>query len=122
MALNIKWNDDRVRGTATALLLISRDRLMRGESSEDLIAEALAEYRADPAGYKLAKADWPDVRDTSPLKKASHIARYQALLAAVDALLVKIERNKRQSNSLTELDNYFVACLQDVGVARKKGA
>jgi hypothetical protein len=120
MALNIKWNDDRVRGTATALLLISRNRLVRGESAEDLIAEALAEYRADPAAYKLAKADWPDVRDTSPLKKAAHIARYQALLPAVDALLAKIERNKRQSNSLTELDNYFLACLKDVGVPVKK--
>ncbi len=120
MALNIKWNDDRVRGTATALLLIARDRLARGESGENLIADALADYRDDPAGYKLAKADWPDVREMGALKKASHIARYRALLAAVDTLLAKIERNKRQSNSLTELDNYFVACLRDVGVPPAK--
>jgi len=119
MALNIKWNDDRVRGTATALLLIARDRLARGEASGTLIADALAEYRADPAGYKLAKADWPEIRDLAPLKKGAHRARYAALLAAMDTLLARIERNKRQSNSLTELDNYLVACLKDAGIPPK---
>ena len=43
MGLKIKWNDDRVRGTTAALLLIARDRLARGET-DDLIRRALADF------------------------------------------------------------------------------
>ena len=113
MALKIKWNDDRVKGATTAILLISRDRLSRGKK-DDLVQRALTDYRDDPDGYKANKTAWPDVRDLSPLKNPHHVALYQNLLAAVDALLKKMEQNKRQSNSLLELDNYLVASLRDV--------
>jgi hypothetical protein len=113
MALKIKWNDDRVRGATTAILLISRDRLHRGET-EDLVKASLAEYRADPEGYKARKAAWADARDLGPLTKPAHVAYYRNLLAAIDALLKKMAQNKRQSNSLLELDNYLVASLQNV--------
>ena len=45
MLLKIKWNDDRVRGATTAILLIGRARLARGQT-ENLIADALAEVKA----------------------------------------------------------------------------
>jgi hypothetical protein len=108
--LKIKWNDDRVRGAATAVLLIARDRLARGQK-DDLIAAALADYRADPAGYKENRKTWPDVRDLAPLKDPRRAARYQALLAAVDRLLEKWTQSKRQFNSLLELDNALVEHL-----------
>ena len=113
MGLKIKWNDDRVKGATTALLLISRDRLRRGQT-ENLVEEALAEYRADPDGYKASKAAWPDVNDVGPLKKASHVAYYKNLLTAVDELLKRMAQIKRQSNSLLELDNYLIASLRNV--------
>ena len=68
MGLKIKWNDDRVRGATTAILLISRDRLHRGET-DDLIQASLTEYRADPEGYKARKAAWADARELGPLTK-----------------------------------------------------
>jgi hypothetical protein len=113
MGLKIKWNDDRVRGATTALLLIGRDRLVRGKK-DNLIERALTDYREDPEGYKASKASWPDARDLGPLTNPHHVAYYKNLLAAVDALLKKMEQNKRQSNSLRELDNYLIACLKDV--------
>jgi hypothetical protein len=113
MGLKIKWNDDRVRGTTTALLLICRERLGRGET-DDLIAASLADYRNDPAGYKENKAAWPDVNDMAPLKNPQQAAYYKNLLAAVDRLLRKFVEGKRQFNSLTELDNYLVLTLQSV--------
>ncbi len=113
MGVKIKWNDDRVKGAITALLLISRDRLHRRET-DDLIAASLAEYRADPDGYKANKAAWADARELGPLSKSSHVTYYKNLLAATDALLKKMEQGKRQSNSLLELDNYLVASLRDV--------
>lgn len=116
MPLKIKWNDHRVRGTATALLLISRDLIARGEGLENLVAAALAEYRDDPAGYKMNKEEWPEVRAMGPLKKPAQISAYTRLTTAVEAVLKKIEQNQRQSNSLVELDNYFVACLRDFHV------
>ncbi|MCX6951651.1 MAG: hypothetical protein NTV51_05645 [Verrucomicrobia bacterium] len=106
MGLKIKWNDDRVRGTATALLLIARDRLSRGETA-DLIRASLADYRRDPADYKLRKAAWPDVREVRPLTDPAQIAQYRKLQAAVDGLLRKFVEGKRQFNSLTELDNFL---------------
>lgn len=116
MALKIKWNDDRVQGTATALLLIARDRLSRGDTT-DLIRASLADYRRDPADYKLRKAGWPDVREIQPLTNAGHIAYYQKLLSAVDGVLKKFVEGKRQFNSLIELDNFLVFTLDAIPVA-----
>ena len=113
MGLKIKWSDDRVRGAMTAILLIGRERLHRGET-EDLIQASLSEYRADPEGYKANKAVWADARELGPLTKSAHVAYYRNLLLATDALLMKMEQNKRQSNSLLELDNYLVASLRNV--------
>ena len=113
MGLKIKWNDDRVRGAMTAILLIGRERLARGRT-DDLIQAALAEYRADPDGYKRNKATWADARELGPLTKPAHVAYYQNLLAATDALLRKMKQGKRQSNSLLELDNYLIASLRNV--------
>jgi hypothetical protein len=113
MRLKIKWNDDRVRGATTAILLIGRDRLSRGETN-NLVQTSLAEYRADPECYKRNKAVWPDARELGPLKNPKHVAYYRNLLSAIDALLRKMAENKRQSNSLLELDNYLVASLKDL--------
>ena len=113
MGLKIKWNDDRVRGAFTAILLIGRDRLHRGETG-DLVQAALAEYRADPEGYKVRKSAWPDAREPGPLTNPAHVATYRNLLAATDALQRKMEQGKRQSNSLLELDNYLIASLKNV--------
>ncbi|ATC65571.1 hypothetical protein CMV30_17340 [Nibricoccus aquaticus] len=113
MRLKIKWNDDRVRGAATALLLIGRDLLSRG-ITEDLVATALTLYRDDPDGYKLSKAAWADVREPGPLTKPQHVAYYKNLLLAVDALLVKTAQAKREFNSFTDLDNYLITALKGV--------
>ncbi len=113
MALKIKWNDDRVREATTAILLISRDRLRRG-LTEDLIQSALDDYRADPAGYKEKRAAWAGAKEAGPLKNPQHVAYYKSLVVAVDALLQRMARIKRQSNSLLELDNYLVASLKNV--------
>jgi len=111
MGLKIKWNDDRVRGTTTALLLICRDRLSRGETG-DLIQESLADYRHDPAGYKENKVVWPGVHETAPLKNPQHVAYYKSLLSDVDGILKKFAQGKRQFNSLVELDNHLVFTLR----------
>lgn len=113
MGLKIKWKDDRVRGATTALLLISRDRLSRGET-EDLIQASLAEYRDDLDGYKKNKATWADVSDLGPLTNPRHVARYKNLLTAVEGLLQKIVQGKRQFNSLAELDNFLIFALRNV--------
>lgn len=113
MALKIKWNDDRLAGTTTAVLLLCRERLARGDS-QDLIQAALAEYRADPDGYKAKKATWPPVTDVTPVRNAAHAAHYQKLLAAVERMLRKFVQTKRQFNSLTELDNFLVSTLRGV--------
>jgi hypothetical protein len=113
MRLKIKWNDDRVRGAATAILLIGRDRLSRGETN-NLVQASLAEYRADPERHKRNKAVWPDARELGPLTNPRHVAHYRNLISAIDALLRKMAENKRQSNSLLELDNYLVSSLANV--------
>ena len=113
MGLKIKWNDDRVRGAMTAILLIGRDRLARGKK-DNLIQRSLTDYRADPEGYKAAKAGWADARELGPLTNPHQVAYYKNLILAVDALQLKMTEHKRQSNSLLELDNYLVACLRDV--------
>ena len=113
MRLKIKWNDDRVRGAATAVLLIARDRLSRGETG-DLIRTSLAEYRSDIGAYKMKRATWAEPGDPGPFVKPSQVAFYASLRAAVDRWLLHLARNKRQFNSLLELDNAMVAALSDV--------
>ncbi len=114
MRLKIKWNDDRVRGATTAILLLSRERLIRGETLADMIQASLAEYRADPEGYKEKRRTWPDAREPGLLTKPTHVAYYRNLQAAIDALTQKMTQAKRQFNSLRELDNALVAALKDV--------
>ena len=114
MRLKIKWNDDRVRGATTAVLLIGRDRLARG-LTVDLVRESLAEYRADPAGYKEHKRTWADAKEPGPLTNPRHLAHYRNLTAAIDALLQKMAQGRRQFNSLLELDNHLVASLERTG-------
>jgi hypothetical protein len=111
MALKIKWNDDRVKEAGRAILLIARDRLARGET-HDLVRAALAEYRSDPAGYKANKAAWADVRELGPLTRPAHVNTYRNLQAALDRLMEKMVRTKRQFNSLAELDNALIAALE----------
>ena len=111
MALKIKWNDDRVAEAARAILLIGRARMARGQTT-DVVRAALAEYRADLAGYKVNKAAWPGPQELGPLTKPSHIAAYRTLQEAIDRLMDKMARTKRQFNSLTELDNTLVASLE----------
>lgn len=112
MGLKIKWSDDRVRGAITAILLIGRDRLARG-LTEELVRSALADYRADPEGYKQSRKTWADVRDNGPLSNPQHVARYQSLLAQTDRLIAKWTKAKRQFNSLLELDNALIEQLAD---------
>jgi hypothetical protein len=111
MASKIKWNDDRVHGTATAVLLIGRDRIARGKTS-NLVKSSLEEFRLDPDGYKETRKSWPDVRELSPLGDPAKVTRYRALLAAMDRVLAKWTESKRQFNSLTELDNALVEQLE----------
>ncbi len=121
MALKIKWNDDRVRGATTAILLISRDRLARGET-ENLVQASLAEFRADTEGYKLNKKTWADARELGPLVKPQHVANYHELISAIDRLTAKWTQAKRQFNSLLELDNALVEQLRGVsGISRGAG-
>lgn len=113
MGLKIKWNDDRVRGATTAILLIGRDRLFRGKTV-DLIQVSLAEYRNDPESYKANKASWTDARELGPLKNPQHIVFYKNLIAAVDRVTEKLTQAKRQFNSLLELDNALIDYLKNV--------
>ncbi len=112
----IKWNDDRIKQTLTALLLISRGRLARG-NIRDLIAASLSDYRNDPASYKAehwnkAQAVWSDPKDLGILKSPKHLAYYKALLIEVDAVNARFKRNQIQFNTVTELDNYLVTYLK----------
>ena len=113
MGLKIKWNDDRVRGAVTAILLLSRDRLSRGKTGTS-IASLLAEYRADPDAYKANKAAWPDAKDLGPLKNPAHVAYYKNLTVAIERITAKMTQAKRQFNSLLELDNALIDYLKDV--------
>ena len=113
MGLKIKWNDDRVRGTTAALLLIARDRLARGET-DDLIRRALADFRDDPAGYKVKRAAWAPVHESGPLTQPRTAAYYLKLVSTVDGLVEKMVRGKRQFNSLSELDNFLIFTLSSV--------
>ena len=95
----------------TAILLLSRDRLARGKNVR-LMALALADYRADPEGYKQSKKTWPDARELGPLSNAKHVAAYQKLIADTDRLHAKWTQARRQFNSLLELDNALVEQLE----------
>ena len=111
MALKIKWNDDRVKGATTAILLISRDRLARGKT-EKLVQLALADYREDPEGYKQSKRTWADARELGPLKNPRHVAHYKELISDIDRLTAKWTQARRQFNSLLELDNALIEQME----------
>jgi hypothetical protein len=114
----IKWNDDRIKQTLTAVLLISRARLARG-LTQDLITEALLSYRNDYQSYKdehwdKAKAALSDPKDFGSLKNPNHVAYYKNLLTQVDAMSVRFKKNQIQFNSLIELDKYLVTYLKSL--------
>jgi hypothetical protein len=117
MGVKIKWNDDRIKAAAIAVLLLSRDRLARAESG-GLITAALAAYRNDYAGYKTAhpKRDLAAAKDLSVFKDARRRADYEKLITAVEGLLARIERNRTQFSSLVELDNFLAFNLQALGL------
>ena len=77
-----------------------------------MIATALSEYRADPKTFKENKATWPDAKELVPLVKPAHVAYYKNLIAAIDALMQKWTKAKRQFNSLLELDNALIEQLR----------
>ncbi len=106
----IKWNDDRIKQTLTALLLISRDKLVQGET-EHLIAASLDAYRADPAGHKAAHKG-SDPKEVTSLKTAKQVAYYRSRLADVDTLAARLKRNQIQFSSVIELDKYLVTYLK----------
>ena len=99
-----------MRGATTAILLIGRDRLARGDTA-DLIQASLADYRADPEGYKQSRKTWVDAREPWPLKNPRHVTYYKDLISAIDRLTAKWTQAKRQFNSLLELDNALIAQL-----------
>ena len=100
-----------MQGATTAVLLLVRARLARGET-EDLIGLSLAEFRADPVDYKLRKQIWPDARELGPLVRPQDVAYYQNLISAINRLRQKWTRAKRQFNSLLELDNALAEQLK----------
>lgn len=120
MGMKIKSNDDRIKAAAAAVLLIGRARLSRGESGE-WIQVALEDYREDFAGFKAAfpQRDLAAAQDLAVLVEVVKDARrrdeYQRLLAAVEVVLARIERNKTQFSSLTELDNFLAFNLRTFG-------
>ena len=115
--MKIKANDDRIPATAAALLLLYRARLARGDFG-GLVRGALDDYRADPDAFKAAypKRDLAAAHDLASLVELVRDAKrrdiYQQLLAAVETVLARIQSNKTQFSSLTELDNYLVASLR----------
>ena len=114
MGVKIKANDDRILATATAVLLLCRDDLSQRGATPGLITRALAAYRNDYASYKLAhpQRDRAAVSDLSALPQPGRRASYEKLLAAVDVILARIERNSTQFSSLLELDNFFAFNLK----------
>ncbi len=113
MALKIKWNDDRIKGAVVAVLLITRDRLTQGHWG-GLITAALEDYREDIDGYKAAhpKRDLTTAKDATALTDPRRREFYEKLIAAVEVILARLERNKTQFNSLKELDNYLTLNLR----------
>ena len=111
--MKIKWNDDRIRATAAAVLLIGHARLARGETA-GLVTESLADFRADPDDFK---ATYP-VRTIAAAKESVRLPDgrrhelYLKLIEAVEALVARVEKNKTQFSSLVELDNFFAFNLK----------
>jgi hypothetical protein len=113
MGVKIKSNDDRVKTAAVAVLLLVRDRMARAQSG-GLITAAIEEFRTDYDGYKHdhPKRDMAEAKDGSALTNAARRADYLKLVAAVEALLARIEKNKTEFSSLLELDNYLAFNLK----------
>jgi hypothetical protein len=113
MGVKIKSNDDRIKAAAIAVLLLARDRMARAQSG-GLITAALVEFRNDHDGYKAdhLKRDLVAAREGSALTNAARREDYLKLVAAVEALLARIERNKTEFSSLLELDNYLAFNLK----------
>ena len=114
MGVKIKANDDRILAIATAVLLLSRDDLSQRGATPGLITRALAVYRTDYAGYKALhpQRDRAAVSDLSALPQQGRREVYEKLLAAVDVILARIERNSTQFSSLLEMDNFFAFNLK----------
>ena len=116
--MKIKANDDRIKSTAAAVLLLCRERWGEGETGPGLIGAVLRDYRGDYDGFKarFPKRGLAEAKDLAAM--VERIAsprgreRYQDLIGAIDVVLARIERGKIQFSSLTELDNYFVANLR----------
>lgn len=113
MGVKIKANDDRIKAAATAVLLIARDRMAKAQAG-GLITAALAEFRNDYEGYKAEhpKRDLASARDAAALTNAARRADYLKLVAAVEALLARIEKNRTEFSSLLELDNFLAFNLR----------
>ena len=117
MGLKIKCNDDRIRASAAALLLLARAKLGRGDYGA-LVSGALADYREDTDAFKAAfpRRDLAAAKDLADLVEVVKDGRrrevYQELLDAVDVVLARVERNRTEFSSLVELDNYWVASLR----------
>jgi hypothetical protein len=79
-----------------------------------LISDALDEFRNDYEGYKHdhPKRDLAEARDGTMLTNAARRADYLKLVAAVEALLAKIAKNRTEFSSLLELDNYLAFNLK----------
>ena len=113
MALKIKWNDDRVMSATTAILLLGRDRILRGDT-EDLVRACLAEYRADPAGYAARRSTWAAPRELGPLTTPAQVETFRRLLAGVDKLLARATQAKRRFSSLEDLDHWLASGLGNI--------
>ena len=116
--MKIKANDDRIKSTAAAVLLLCRDAWGRGETGPGLIGDVLHAYREDYDEFKARypKRDLAEAKDLGAM--VERIAdrggrdRYQRLIDAVGVVLERIRRGKIQFSSLAELDNYFIANLR----------
>ena len=113
MAVKIKSNDDRVKAAAIAVLLLSRDRLARAQPG-GMITAALDEFRNDYEGYKHdhPKRDMEEAKDAEALTNAARREDYLQLVAAVEALLARIAKNRTEFSSLLELDNFLAFNLK----------
>jgi hypothetical protein len=113
MGVKIKSNDDRIKVAAIAVLLLARDRMARAQSG-GLITAALAEFRNDYDGYKAEhpKRDLAAAKDASVLTNAARREDYLKLVAAMEALLARIEKNRTEFSSLLELDNFLAFNLR----------
>ncbi len=116
--MKIKANDDRVKSTAAAVLLLHREAWSQAKDGPGAIADVLRLYRDDYEGLKarFPKRDLAEAKDLATMVElitdAGKRKRYQNLIEATDRVLARIQRGKIQFSSLTELDNYFSANLR----------